>query len=113
MDRIILLDTKKFNVLAIREMGIREERFGARLQILMYVKSETICGNEIVKLKKDCTNLRYTIKINVDNYPNIITSYLCRRRIATKSVDFGINLYFNPTLKIRFQKPLINKKQSH
>ena len=110
MERIILLDTKKFNVLAVREMGVREERFGARLQILMYVKSETICGNGIVKLNKNCTNLRYTIKINVDNYPNIITSYLCRRRVANKSVDFGINLYFNSTLKIGFQKPFINKE---
>lgn len=49
---IISLGTSQYILLAARKAGIREVRFGARQQILMSVKSETVRGSGIVELKK-------------------------------------------------------------
>lgn len=44
--------TLEFILTAAHEAGVHEVRFGARQQILMYVKSKTVRGSGIVELKK-------------------------------------------------------------
>lgn len=80
---IISPGTLQYILSAAREAGIREVRFGARQQILMYVKSETVRGSGIVELKKKLYESKIDYEINADNYPNIITSYCAEEVFPT------------------------------
>ncbi len=75
MGGIVSSGTLQYILSSAREAGVREVRFGARQQILMYVKSETVRGSGIVELKKKLHESKISFEINSDDYPNIITSY--------------------------------------
>ena len=50
MGGIVSPGTLDYILSAAREAGVRELSFGARQQILMYVKAETVRGNGIIEL---------------------------------------------------------------
>ena len=80
---IVSPGTLQYILSAAREAGIREVRFGARQQILMYVKSETVRGSGIVELKKKLYESKINFEIDADNFPNIITSYCAEEVFPT------------------------------
>ena len=83
MGGIVSPGTLQYILSAAREAGVREVRFGARQQILMYVKAETVRGSGIVELKKKLYESNIDFEINSDNYPNIITSYCAEEVFPT------------------------------
>ena len=83
MGGIVSPGTLQFILSSAREAGVREVRFGARQQILMYAKSETVRGNGIVELKKKLYESNIDFEIDADNYPNIITSYCAEEVFPT------------------------------
>ena len=52
MGGIVSAGTLQFILSAARDAGVREVSFGARQQLLMYIKAETVRGSGIVELKK-------------------------------------------------------------
>ena len=83
MGGIVSPGTLQYILSVAREAGIREVRFGARQQILMYVKAETVRGSGIVELKKKLYKSNIDFEIDSDNYPNIITSYCAEEVFPT------------------------------
>jgi rubredoxin len=83
MGGIVSPGTLQYILLAAREAGVREVRFGARQQILMYVKAETVRGSGIVDLKKKLYESKIDFEINSDDFPNIITSYCAEEVFPT------------------------------
>jgi rubredoxin len=83
MGGIVSPGTLQYILSAAREAGVREVRFGARQQILMYVKAETVRGSGIVELKKKLYESKIDFEIDSDNYPNIITSYCAEEVFPT------------------------------
>jgi rubredoxin len=83
MGGIVSPGTLQYILSAAREAGVREVRFGARQQILMYVKSETVRGSGIVELKKKLYESKIDFEIDADNFPNIITSYCAEEVFPT------------------------------
>lgn len=80
---IVSAGTLQFILSAARNAGVREVSFGARQQLLMYVKAETVRGSGIVELKKKLYESKIDFEINCDNYPNIITSYCAEEVFPT------------------------------
>jgi rubredoxin len=68
---------------AAREAGVRELSFGARQQLLMWVKSETVRGSGILELKTELKNLTIDFEVESDKYPNIISSYCAEEVFPT------------------------------
>jgi rubredoxin len=83
MGGIVSPGTLQYILSAAREAGVREVRFGARQQILMYVKAETVRGSGIVELKKKLHESKIDFEIDSDNFPNIITSYCAEEVFPT------------------------------
>jgi rubredoxin len=83
MGGIVSPGTLQYILSAAREAGIREVRFGARQQILMYVKAETVRGSGIVELKKKLYESKIDFEIDSDKFPNIITSYCAEEVFPT------------------------------
>jgi rubredoxin len=83
MGGIVSPGTLQYILSAAREAGVREVRFGARQQILMYVKAETVRGSGIVDLKKKLYESKIDFEIDTDEYPNIITSYCAEEVFPT------------------------------
>lgn len=83
MGGIVSPGTLQYILSAAREAGVREVRFGARQQILMYVKAETVRGSGIVELKKKLYESNIDFEIDSDNFPNIITSYCAEEVFPT------------------------------
>ena len=83
MGGIVSAGTLQFILTAARNAGVREVSFGARQQLLMYVKAETVRGSGIVELKKKLHESKINFEINCDNYPNIITSYCAEEVFPT------------------------------
>jgi rubredoxin len=83
MGGIVSPGTLQYILSAAREAGVREVRFGARQQILMYVKAETVRGSGIVELKKKLYNSKIDFEIDTDDFPNIITSYCAEEVFPT------------------------------
>jgi rubredoxin len=80
---IVSPGTLQYILSAAREAGVREVRFGARQQILMYVKAETVRGSGIIDLKKKLYESNIDFEIDSDDYPNIITSYCAEEVFPT------------------------------
>lgn len=80
---IVSPGTLQYILSAAREAGVREVRFGARQQILMYVKAVTVRGSGIVELKKKLYESKIDFEIDADNFPNIITSYCAEEVFPT------------------------------
>lgn len=83
MGGIVSVGTLQFMLSAARNAGVREVSFGARQQLLMYVKAETVRGSGIVELKKKLYESKINFEINSDNHPNIITSYCAEEVFPT------------------------------
>ena len=83
MGGIVSPGTLQYILSAARDAGVREVRFGARQQILMYVKSETVRGSGIVELKKKLYESKISFEIDADDFPNIITSYCAEEVFPT------------------------------
>ena len=83
MGGIVSPGTLQYILSAARDAGVREVRFGARQQILMYVKSETVRGSGIVELKKKLNESKISFEIDADDFPNIITSYCAEEVFPT------------------------------
>jgi rubredoxin len=83
MGGIVSPGTLQYILSAAREAGVREVRFGARQQILMYVKAETVRGSGIVELKKKLYESKIDFEVDSDNFPNIITSYCAEEVFPT------------------------------
>jgi rubredoxin len=83
MGGIVSPGTLQYILSAARDAGVREVRFGARQQILMYVKAETVRGSGIVELKKKLYESKIDFEIDADNFPNIITSYCAEEVFPT------------------------------
>lgn len=80
---IVSPGTLQYILSTARDAGVREVSFGARQQLLMYVKAETVRGSGIVELKKKLHESKIDFEINSDNYPNIITSYCAEEVFPT------------------------------
>ena len=83
MGGIVSPGTLQYILSIAREAGVREVRFGARQQIFMYIKAETIRGSGIVELKKKLYESKINFEIDADNFPNIITSYCAEEVFPT------------------------------
>lgn len=66
-----------------RDAGVREVSFGARQQLSMYVKSETVRGSGILEFKKKLDETNIDFEINSDANPNIISSYCAEEVFPT------------------------------
>ncbi len=87
--------------------GSREVRFGARQQLYLWMRSETVRGNAMVdfKQKLDENNIEYEIEGNI--YPNIISSY-CAEEVFPTGQWISEGIYqdifdgfdFSPKLKV-------------
>ncbi len=83
MGGIVSPGTLQYILSAARDAGVWEVSFGARQQLLMYVKAETVRGSGIVELKKKLYESKIDFEINADDYPNIITSYCAEEVFPT------------------------------
>ena len=83
MGGIVSPGTLYYILSAARDAGVREVSFGARQQLLMYVKAETVRGSGIVELKKKLYESNIIFEIDSDSYPNIITSYCAEEVFPT------------------------------
>jgi len=83
MGGIVSPGTLQYILSAAREAGVRDISFGARQQLLMYVKAETVRGSGIFDLKNklDISNIDY--EIDTDGFPNIISSYCAEEVFPT------------------------------
>ena len=83
MGGIVSPGTLDYILSAAREAGVRELNFGARQQILMYVKAETVRGSGIVELKKKLYKSKINFELDADYFPNIISSYCAEEVFPT------------------------------
>jgi rubredoxin len=83
MGGIVSPGTLQYILLAAREAGVREISFGARQQLLMYVKAETVRGTGIFDLKNKLDISNIDFEIDTDNFPNIISSYCAEEVFPT------------------------------
>jgi rubredoxin len=70
-------------LVAAKLAGVREVSFGARQQLLMYVKSETIRGSGILEFKKKLYETNISFEIDSAKKPNIISSYCAEEVFPT------------------------------
>ncbi len=68
---------------AAKLAGVREVSFGARQQLLMYVKAETVRGSGILEFKKKLYESNISFEIDSDKKPNIISSYCAEEVFPT------------------------------
>lgn len=94
-------------LLAAKLAGIKDVSFGARQQLLMWTKAETLRGSGISLLKEQLNTLGIDYEIDSHLFPNIISSYCAQEVFPTgqwlsegiyKDVFDGFD--FQPTLKI-------------
>ncbi len=83
MGGIVSPGTLQYILLAAREAGVRDISFGARQQLLMYVKAETVRGSGILDLKNKLYNSNIDFEIDTDSFPNIISSYCAEEVFPT------------------------------
>ena len=83
MGGIVSPGTLQYILLAARQAGVRDISFGARQQLLMYVKAETVRGSGIFDLKKKLHISNIDFEIYTDNFPNIISSYCAEEVFPT------------------------------
>ena len=107
MGGIVSPGTLNYILSVAHEAGVRELSFGARQQILMYVKAETVRGSGMIELKKKLYKSNIDFELNTEEYPNIISSYCAEEVFPTgqwlsegiyKDVFDGFN--YQPKLKI-------------
>ncbi|MEA5405076.1 rubredoxin [Arcicella sp. DC2W] len=70
-------------LLGAKSAGVREVRFGARQQLLMYVKSEIVRGSSILEFKKKLYETNISFEEDTDSKPNIISSYCAEEVFPT------------------------------
>lgn len=107
MGGIVSPGTLQYILSAAREAGIREVRFGARQQILMYIKAETVRGSGIVELKKKLYESKIEFELDTEIFPNIISSY-CAEEVFPTGAWISEGIYkdifdgfdFQPKLKV-------------
>lgn len=68
---------------AAKLAGVREVSFGARQQLLMYVKAETVRGSGILEFKKKLYESNISFEVDSDKKPNIISSYCAEEVFPT------------------------------
>jgi rubredoxin len=83
MGGIVSTGTLEYILSAAREAGVRELSFGARQQILMNVKAETVRGSGLLDLKKKLYESKIDFEIDTDEFPNIISSYCAEEVFPT------------------------------
>ncbi|MCU0469522.1 MAG: rubredoxin, partial [Arcicella sp.] len=83
MGGIISPGTLLYILKAAQEAGVREASFGARQQLLMYIKAETVRGSGIFDFKNKLYNSNISFESDTDQYPNIISSYCAEEVFPT------------------------------
>lgn len=83
MGGIVSPGTLQYILLAAREAGVRDISFGARQQLLMYVKAETVRGSGILDFKNKLYNSNIDFEIDTNSFPNIISSYCAEEVFPT------------------------------
>ncbi|MEA5459607.1 rubredoxin [Arcicella sp. LKC2W] len=83
MGGIVSPGTLQYILSAAREAGVRDISFGARQQLLMYVKAETVRGTGIFDLKNKLDISNIDFEVDSDDFPNIISSYCAEEVFPT------------------------------
>jgi rubredoxin len=92
---------------AARQAGVRHVSFGARQQLLIWVKAETVRGSGLLEFTSKLQELAIDFEVDAENYPNIISSYCAEEVFPTgawlsegiyRDIFDGFN--YRPKLKV-------------
>ncbi len=92
---------------AAKQADVRQVRFGARQQLHLWVKAETMRGSGLLQLKEQLSSLGIDYEIDSEIHPNIISSY-CAQEVFPTGQWLSEGIYkdildgfdFSPQLKI-------------
>ena len=70
-------------LVAARQAGVRKVSFGARQQLLIWVKAETVRGSGLLEFTSKLQELAIDFEVDAENYPNIISSYCAEEVFPT------------------------------
>jgi rubredoxin len=98
---------------AARQAGVRNVSFGARQQLLIWVKAETVRGSGLIEFTNQLKELEIDFEVDSEVYPNIISSY-CAEEVFPTGAWLSEGIYRDVFDGFNYQPKLkVNISDSH